>query len=303
MSETSGSSDSRSPARHVPVLMREVLQSLELQPGLIVVDGTVGAGGHSREILKQIGPEGTLIGLDRDPFMLALAAQKVSGPNCHLIQSSYAQLPQVLAQLEIPAVDRILLDLGLSSDQLADDARGFSFRSDGPLDLRFDVLQGESAAEWLQHVEEAELVDVLQRYGEERNAGRIARYLVQRRKTERIATGTELAAAVCEALGIRGSGGDRHPATQVFQALRIAVNAELQQVEEALKSTLHNCLKPGGILAVISFHSLEDRIVKHTFREAETWEILLHKPVVARSAEQRLNPRSRTAKLRAARKL
>ena len=288
-------------------MLREVLQHLQLQPGLIVVDGTVGAAGHSQEILKQIGPTGTLIGLDRDPLMLGHAAKKLEAPNCHLVQSSYAQLPQVLAQLEIPAVDRILLDLGLSSDQLADEERGFSFRSNGPLDLRFDVSKGVSAAEWLQRVDESELKQALEEFGEERHAGRIARHLVEHRRTKPIRSGVELADAVCEALGIRGApesrGGERHPATQVFQALRIAVNLELQQLETALRGVLHDSLKPGGILAVISFHSLEDRLVKQSFRDAEQWEILLSKPVVARSAEQRLNPRSRSAKLRAVKRL
>ena len=286
-------------------MLREVLQHLQLQPGLIVVDGTVGAGGHSREILKRIGPSGTLIGLDRDPLMLGLAGQKVSGPNVHLVQSSYALLPKVLEQLQLPAVDRILLDLGLSSDQLADEERSFSFRSTGPLDLRFDVSQGEPAADWLQRVEEAELAEVLEQYGEERQAGRIAKHLVERRRTKPLRSGAELAEVVCEALGIRGGAEsrERHPATQVFQALRIVVNRELQQLETALQGVLHDCLKPDGILAVISFHSLEDRLVKQTFRDAEQWEILLSKPVVARSAEQRLNPRSRSAKLRAAKRV
>lgn len=292
-------------ARHVPVLLREVLQTLDLQPGLVVVDGTVGAGGHSFEILKQLGPDGRLIGLDRDPYMLQLAGQRLTDARVRLVQASYAQLPEILAELQVPAVDRILLDLGLSSDQLADASRSFSFHAAGPLDLRFDVTQGEAAAEWLQRVSVEELAEALERYGEEPQARRIARFLGTWREEQPLRTGQELAHAVCAALGLssrQAAAAERHPATQVFQALRIVVNAELLQLEIALQQTLSACLKPGGILAIISFHSLEDRLVKQSFRDESLWEILLSKPVTARSAEQRLNPRSRSAKLRAARK-
>jgi 16S rRNA (cytosine1402-N4)-methyltransferase len=289
---------------HVPVLLREVLQNLQLEGGQIVVDGTVGAAGHSREILTRIGPAGTLIGLDRDAMMLDIAARQLSAFRCHLAQASYAQLPQVLAGLEIAAVDRILLDLGLSSDQLADPSRGFSFASVGPLDLRFDTSQGEPAADLVARLDERELCELLERFGEERDSRRIARNIVRQRATRPIRTGLDLAEAVSGSQGqSRRFSGSRHPATQVFQALRIAVNHELEQLETTLGGVLHECLKPGGIAAIISFHSLEDRLVKQAFRDSKLWQPLSPKPITASPAEQRFNPRSRTARLRVAKKI
>lgn len=306
MSESPPENGGAASAAHVPVLMREVLQHLQLDSGQTVVDGTVGAGGHSREILKRIGPTGKLIGLDRDPSMLAIAARTLSvfsPDNYHLVHASYAQLESALAGLHIAAVDRILLDVGLSSDQLADQARGFGFQSTGPLDLRFDSTQGESAWEFLARVDETELADVIHEYGEEPQSRRIARHLIEWRKKQPLRTGRDLADAVAAAGASRQSGaGHRHPATRVFQALRIAVNQELKQLEIALSGVLHRVLIPGGIVVVISFHSLEDRLVKQAFRETELWHNLSPKPLTASTAEQRLNPRSRTAKLRAARK-
>jgi 16S rRNA (cytosine1402-N4)-methyltransferase len=287
---------------HVPVLLREVLRALELQPGLTVVDGTVGAGGHSRRILEHIGESGTLVGLDRDPMMLAFAAQVLTAPNCHLRQASYAEMGSVLQELQIDAVDRILLDLGLSSDQLADESRGFSFQAAGPLDLRFDTSRGESAAAWLSQVDEQTLAAVLEEYGEQPQARRLAAHLVQRRKMQPLRTSSDLAAAVQEVLGPRKRPDEKHPATRVFQALRIAVNRELEQLELALGGVLPAVLRPGGVLVVITFHSLEDRRVKQAFRDETQWENLTSKPLSATPAEQRTNPRSRTAKLRAARK-
>ena len=315
---------------HVPVLLKEVLQNLQLEPGLAVVDGTVGAAGHSCEILRRIGPQGTLIGLDRDALMLEIAGRnlttgQLSAFRCHLHQASYAQLPDVLAGLQIPAVDRILLDLGLSSDQLADHSRGFSFTADGPLDLRFDVTQGEPAAELVARLDEQELGELFERYGEESHSRRMARSIVEWRKHRPIRTGLDLADAIAgtgaahrpSARGVRQLGnrqlgnrqmgnrqqGHRHPATQVFQALRIAVNHELEQLETALGGVLYNCLKPGGIVVIISFHSLEDRLVKLAFRDTKLWQPLCPKPITASPAEQRFNPRSRTARLRVAKKL
>ena len=304
---------------HVPVLLKEVLQNLQLEAGLVVVDGTVGAAGHSCEILRRIAPQGTLIGLDRDALMLEIAARnlttsQLSAFRCHLHQASYAQLPDVLAGLQIPAVDRILLDLGLSSDQLADHSRGFSFAADGPLDLRFDVTQGEPAAELIARLDEQELGELFERYGEESDSRRMARSIVEWRKHQPIRTGLDLADAI---VGTRASHrpsdrgahqpghrqpGHRHPATRVFQALRIAVNHELEQLETALCGVLYNCLKPGGIVVIISFHSLEDRLVKLAFRDQKLWQPLCPKPITASPAEQRFNPRSRTARLRAAKK-
>ncbi len=293
---------------HVPVLLKEVLQNLQLEPGLIVVDGTVGAGGHSREILRRIAPSGTLIGLDRDARMLEIAAHQLSAFPSQLHQASYAELPRVLAGLQTPAVDRILLDLGLSSDQLADETRGFSFDSTGPLDLRFDTRQGESASELLARLDEAQLAELLERYGEEPNARQIARNIMARRQHQPIRTGRDLADAVVGT----GPGGKspardlrsgRHPATRVFQTLRIAVNQELEQLEAMLGGVLYDSLKPGGIAVIITFHSLEDRLVKQAFREPKKWQPLSPKPITASPAEQRFNPRSRTARLRVAKRL
>lgn len=302
MRDQSDSSQAPRPSVHIPVLLRETLHALQLTPGLSVVDGTVGAARHSREIQRRIGPESTLIGLDRDAMMLQIAARHLSGPHVHLVQSSYAELPRVLAELKIPAVDRILLDLGYSSDQLADKSRGFSFDADGPLDLRFDVRQGESAAALLARIDEAELADLIHRYGEDPHSRRIARKIVAWRDRQPLKTGRDLAEAVAGSVRT-GPGGGRHPATRVFQALRIAVNRELEQLETALHNVLYDCLNPAGIVAIITFHSLEDRLVKQAFRESTKWQLLSPKPVVPSPAEQRLNPRARSAKLRAAKKI
>lgn len=299
MEPHSSSRDAR--AVHVPVLLREVLQQMRLEPGLIVVDGTIGAGGHSREMLKLIGHNGRLIGLDRDPMMLDHAAKIVSGENVMLRKSSYVELPLVLADLKITAVDRILLDLGLSSDQLADASRGFSFNSDGPLDLRFDVTINQPASQVLAEWTAPQLETIFRDFGEEPLARPLAEFLVNRRTVSPIRTAIDLAAAVAECPAFRRQG-DKHPATRVFQALRIAVNQELDHVEQGISSSCYQSLKPGGLLAVITFHSLEDRLVKNEFRNRERWVNLTSKPIVATPREQRFNPRSRSAKLRVAMK-
>lgn len=302
---SSSSPDSSRPAvsRHQPVLLRETLSWLDLKPGQVVVDGTVGGGGHSRHILTRIGPTGTLIGLDRDPMMLAYAGEKVRGDNVHLIHSSYALLPSVLERLGRTSVDRVLLDLGLSSDQLSDSARGFGFESTGDLDLRFDVTQGRPAWRLLEEMEESDLETILKEYGEEHFSGSIARSLVWERRQKPLRTAQDLTAAVSKGIPERFLRDARkHPATRVFQALRIAVNRELEQLESLLNEGLSATLAPGGRAVVISFHSLEDRLVKNAFQDEERWQNLTSKPVQASAAEQRLNPRSRTAKLRAARR-
>lgn len=291
-------------AVHIPVLLREVLQYLALEPGMTVVDGTVGAGGHSSQILKRIGNSGRLIGLDRDPYMLGLASQKVVGPNVNLIHSSYAFIGEVLQQTGTGKVDRILLDIGLSSDQLASDDRGFSFNSTGALDLRFDTTQGVPAWQILQQIDLAELYEIMDKYGEEPFARRIAEQIVQQRVQKPIRSARDLANAVESALpSSLSTTARRDPATRVFQALRIAVNQELLQLERVLAGPLADCLVPGGIVVIISFHSLEDRLVKQAFRESATWHNLSPKPVLATPQEQRANPRSRSAKLRAARRV
>jgi 16S rRNA (cytosine1402-N4)-methyltransferase len=240
--------------------------------------------------------------------MLDIAAHQLSGLSSRLVQASYAELPQVLARLAVPAVDRILLDLGLSSDQLADESRGFSFSSAGPLDLRFDPTHGEPASALLARLGEEQLAEIFERYGQEPHSRRIARNLVSLRSRQAIRTARDLADAVAGA-GDKASSrggkrlGARHPATRVLQALRIAVNNELEQLEIAIQGGLYQCLKPGGIAVVISFHSLEDRLVKQAFRESNSWQRLIPKPITASPAERRFNPRSRSARLRAAKKL
>lgn len=291
----------RTSAVHQPVLLREVIQSLDLQPGLVVVDGTVGAGGHSRKILDRIGETGTLIGLDRDPMMLKHAETRLNQANCHLHHASYVEIPRILEEHHLAEVDRVLLDLGLSSDQLADESRGFGFDAEGPLDLRFDTSQDLPAWEWIAKHSEAEITHVLETFGEERFSKQIAHELVNRRNARPVRSAADLMEAVDIAVPDSAKRSARkHPATRVFQALRIAVNRELEQVETALNQTLPRVLKPGGRAVVITFHSLEDRIVKDAFRDQSRWQNLTPHPLLATPTEQRINPRSRPAKLRAA---
>ncbi len=301
MSDSTRTPGDRGSPVHRPVLLREVVQFLEVSPGLIVVDGTVGAGGHSRILLEHLGPTGKLIGLDRDPMMLDQASKVLDDPRCILKQASYAQLPEILDQLGFERIDRVLLDLGLSSDQLADRSRGFSFQSDGPLDMRFDTSQGTPAAELLATLDEDDLADLFFQYGEELASRAIARTIVLRRATQPLQTAADLVATIDEALH---SGSRRrpetHPATRVFQALRIAANRELEHLQTFLANILPLRLNANGRAVIITFHSLEDRLVKDAFRDQELWQNLTRKPVTARAAEQRMNPRCRTAKLRAA---
>lgn len=294
---------SRSPRSvHVPVMLREVLQQLDLHPGLVVADGTVGAGGHSKKIWERIQPGGRLIGTDRDAMMLRWAREALPDPAVILQQGSYVELPTVLAGLELDGVDRFLLDLGLSSDQLEDRERGFSFRAEGPLDLRFDTRQGLSAADYLATATAEQLADDFHNFGEEHHSRQIASYLVEHRGQSPVRTAKELADAVTACLGNKASNSERHPATRVFQALRIAVNAELQHVQQGVEEIGPQIVRPGGLMAVITFHSLEDRLVKQAFRDKRIWEDLTPKPLVASPAEVRINPRSRSAKLRVARR-
>lgn len=285
---------------HVAVLVAEVLECLGVRPGETVVDGTVGGGGHASQILSELGPEGRLFGLDRDSTMLERAGAALDHPGCSLVQASFAEVADVLTAAGQPAgsVDAILLDLGLSSDQLADAERGFGFDHGGPLDMRFDLSDGKPAWEWLATVEEGELEECLRLWGEEPESRRIAAELVRRRRGAPVRTGRDLSDAVVEAVG--GRRGRRHPATRVFQALRIAVNDELVHLERALAHGLPESLVAGGRLVVISFHSLEDRIVKRAFRDRDTWKAMTGKPIRATPREERVNPRSRSARLRAA---
>ena len=285
-------------------MLREVLRELDLKPGLTVVDGTVGAGGHSQKISDQIGENGVLIGLDRDSMMLNFAAERVSGEGRHLIQSSYSEIKSVLNELSIDSVDRILLDLGLSSDQLSDRQRGFGYSVDAPLDMRFDNRSGQSVADFLANVDAVELEEVLTTYGEEKFSEAIAQKIVERRRKQPIKTTRDLSETVAEAIPARFRQQSRKdPATRVFQALRIAVNQELTHLEQALQAELYEALAPGGRLSIITFHSLEDRLVKNAFRDESRWKVLAKKPTAPTPAEVRMNPRSRSAKLRTAAKL
>lgn len=281
---------------------REVLHYLQLSEGLTVLDGTVGAGGHSSQIVERIGSAGRLIGVDRDPLMLSFSRQKVSASNCTLVQNSYVNARQILDELDIVGADRVLLDLGLSSDQLADRERGFGFDAGGPLDMRFDQSSGRSAAEILNESTAEQLEELFREYGEERQAQRIANEIVNRRKAAPIRTTEELEACVQTVSGnVSSSSRGRNPATRVFQALRIAANDELDHVQRMMTDVLPQIMNANGIAVIITFHSLEDRIVKSAFKGHQGWQVLTKTPVEATSAEVRLNPRSRSAKLRAAR--
>jgi 16S rRNA (cytosine1402-N4)-methyltransferase len=286
---------------HVPVMLREVLKGLELSSGLIVVDGTVGGGGHSRKICDSLGLTGRLIGIDRDAAMLERARAVLPSTGVTLHRGSYVELPEFLAQDGFDAVDRILVDLGLSSDQLADRERGFSFHAEGPLDLRFHTDEGPTAVAFLAGASEAELVKTFEDYGEEPHSRTIAAAIVRERMTHPIRTAQDLSRLIESAIGQKGRG-DKHPATRVFQALRLAVNRELEHVQKGVTEIFPCCLRPGGLLAVITFHSLEDRIVKDAFRDAAIWDVITPKPLLPTPAEQRVNPRSRSAKLRIARR-
>lgn len=288
--------------RHVPVLAAEVLEYLAPAPGQIIVDATVGAGGHSRLLAERLG-SGRLIGLDQDPAMLALARRRLEGLPVALVQANFDRLPHILAGLGLGLVDGVLADLGVCSDQLDDPGRGMSFQQSGPLDMRLDPSAAEPAATLVKRLSERDLADLFWRYGEERFSRRIARRIVETRGRAPLETTDQLAELVRRCVPRpRGRSSPIDPATRVFQALRIAVNDELSALT-ALMEGLPGCVKPGGTAVIISFHSLEDRLVKQTFRVKHTWEVLTRKPVQAGETEIRNNPRARSAKLRAARRL
>lgn len=285
----------------MPVLPAEVLEGLDVQTGMTIVDGTLGGGGHAKLLAQNVGATGKVIGLDRDPAAVegtSLAMQDCA--NVTAIHSSYVDLPEVLAELGIESVDGILLDLGLSSDQLADRDRGFSFHADGPLDLRFDRTRGEPASKLLSRLSAEHLADLIYQFGEERFSRRIARRIVERRRERPIETAADLADIVRRAVpNARSQKIDA--ATRTFQALRIAVNDELAGLETALER-LPATLAADGRIAIISFHSLEDRLVKQAFRSHPLLSAVTRKPIEATAAEQTTNPRSRSAKLRVARR-
>lgn len=254
--------------RHIPVMRSEVLEYLNCRPGKIFVDGTLGGAGHARDICERIMPDGLLIGIDQDPAAIANAGIVLEpfAARVRLVHENFAQLPNVLSQLGIPGVDGILLDLGLSLNQLENSGRGFSFQREEPLDMRMDPRAPETAADLVNGLAEDELRRIFQEYGEERFAGRIARRIAAERRRAPVRTSGELARLVCAAVPGRTSGRSRiHPATRVFMALRIAVNRELERLAEFLDQVPH-CLNREGRLCILAFHSLEDRIVKHRLR-------------------------------------
>jgi len=294
---------------HIPVLFQEVLDGLNPQPGEKYLDGTLGGAGHTLAIAQRVGHTGLVIGMDRDSKAIDAAKIRIQQEEKKLgklpIRTAYANyrdFPEVLELLNVPRVNGFLLDLGLSSDQLADEQRGFSFQSDGELDLRFDVTEGVPAYVFLNRWSEKKIADTIFQYGEERQSRRIARMIVQRRQTQPFRYARELA-EICRRAVPVPPWSKQHidPATRTFQALRIAVNNELDSLTDFLKRA-PAYLELGGKIAVISFHSLEDRIVKNAFRDDETLEIITRKPITASEAEVSRNPRSRSAKLRIAKK-
>jgi len=286
------------PSVHVPVMLAEILDGLSPKAGGVFVDGTLGGGGHTRALAERVGAGGTIISLDRDPAAIRAAGEHLAGRPVRTAQANFCDLPEVLAELGVGAVDGIVLDLGLSSDQLADSERGFSFTSAGPLDLRFNPMQGKPAWRLLERLGAEHLASLIYQFGEERYSRRIARAIVQRRRDDPVETAADLAELVRRC--VPKSRHDRiDPATRTFQALRIAVNDELKSLEIALRR-LPDCLRPGGRMAVISFHSLEDRLVKEAFRNDPRLTALTRKPLTPSDAETTENPRSRSAKLRIA---
>ncbi|WP_153111893.1 16S rRNA (cytosine(1402)-N(4))-methyltransferase RsmH [Propionivibrio limicola] len=301
---------------HQTVLLTEAVEALEVKPSGVYVDGTFGRGGHSRAILAHLGPEGRLLALDRDPQAIAVA-REINDPRLQVLHRSFAELGEAVREAGLAHVDGVLLDIGVSSPQIDEGERGFSFRFDAPLDMRMDTTQGETAAEFLANADLKEITEVIRNYGEERFAFQIAKKIVAARSERPLATTGELATLVRETVRTRELGQD--PATRTFQALRIHVNQELEQLALVLPQAV-DVLAPGGRLVVISFHSLEDRIVKRFMREQASADRLpknlplrsvdlpqpvlklIGKAVKASEAEVAGNPRARSAVMRVAEK-
>jgi 16S rRNA (cytosine1402-N4)-methyltransferase len=305
---------------HQPVMVEEVLKLLSCHPGAVIVDGTLGLGGHARRILEKINPEGFLIGIDRDRESLEIARLRLKeySRSIRLFHDNYKNLPLVLNNLAIKPVDGILLDLGVSSYQMLSPERGFSFSADTMLDMRMDQSQRTTASDLVNSLPQEQLADIIYRYGEERLSRRIAAAVVTERSQGPITRSAQLADIVARA--VRTKGYQRiHPATRTFQALRIAVNRELDGLEDFLMEAV-SFLKPGGRIAVISFHSLEDRIVKNAFRKLSgrcvcelppelcrcskktVVRVVTRRPITPGASEIALNPRARSARIRAAEK-
>ena len=304
------------PAQHLTVLLREAVEALAIKPAGVYVDATFGRGGHSRAILEALGPEGRLLALDRDPRAIAAAAA-IGDARLKVVHRPFADMGEAVREAGFGSVDGVLMDIGVSSPQLDEGERGFSFRFDAPLDMRMDTTQGETAAEWLARADVRDITQVVRDYGEERFAFQIAKKIVAARSERPVATTGQLAALVREAVRTREPGQD--PATRTFQALRIHINQELEQLALALPQA-RDMLDPEGRLVVISFHSLEDRIVKRFMRDEAAPDSLpknlplkasqlppprlrvIGKPVKASPAEVEANPRARSAVMRVAEK-
>jgi len=287
---------------HIPVMLEEVMAHVAPAAGGIYADVTLGGGGHAHALLERSAPDGRLIGTDRDPAALeaAGAALRAFGERVTLRKARIRDLRDVLDALEVDRLDGVVADLGVSSAQLDQQERGFSLAKDGPIDMRMDPTEGETALELIGRSDPETLANVIYRYGEEHRSRRIARSLKRAYEEGELETTGDLRRAVLRATGPKRGRID--PSTKTFQALRIAVNEELSDLEAFLE-LMPSVLKRGGVVAVISFHSLEDRMVKHTFRDSDSLEPLTKRPMVATDDERDRNPRSRSAKLRAARRV
>lgn len=291
------------PFRHASVMLDETLEALCPRAGGVYADVTLGGAGHAEAILERSAPDGRLVGVDRDPTALEAAAERLArfGERATLVHGEFAEVGRILAEVGAPRVDGLVADVGVSSPQLDDAARGFSFRFEGPLDMRMDPTKGETARALIARLSERELADLIYQLGEERKSRPIARSIKRASDADELESTEELRKAVVRAIGPRRRGGV-DPATRTFQALRIAVNDELGQLD-ALLAALPTVLADDGVAVLISFHSLEDRKVKWAFRRDEALAPLTKKPVTASDEEKEANPRARSAKLRAARRV
>lgn len=293
--------------QHIPVLVEPLLEWIHLPKDGIMVDATVGHGGHSGLFGRTLGPEGLLLGLDVDQNSIQRASQNLSALSCRveLVRENFDRIQGELAKRSIEKVDFILADLGFCSGQLEDVQRGLSFQTAMPLDMRLDDRLKTTAADLVNRLSQTELADLIYQYGQDRASRRIARFIVEQRHRQKFTTTAELAALVCRALKAPAKGQRIHPATRTFQALRIAVNSELDRLRTLLDAA-PVLLKPGGAIAVISFHSLEDGMVKNDFRQKKEdgiYDVLTKKPIQPTNDEVEKNPRSRSAKLRIARRI
>lgn len=307
---------------HTPVLLKETVEGLKIKPSGIYVDCTLGGGGHAYEIASQMEPDGLFIGIDQDEDAVEAAWKKLEGlpPEIKIIRSNFSKLDVILREMDIAAADGFLADLGVSSFQLDNPERGFSYQRDAPLDMRMDKASEVRAWDIVNHCEEEEIARIIREYGQEKWANRIASFIVERRQRSAIETTGELVEIIKAAIPARARRTGPHPAKRVFQALRIAVNDEMGVLSEVLH-TMVKYLAPGGRICIISFHSLEDRIVKDCFRsyaglctcppgfpqcvcgQSPVLKVITKKPVEASEEEKEMNPRARSAKLRIAERL